>query len=421
MAAPAIRRAFSSPADPRFHMLTHLSEKFKAPPAGAHEPRAALILNRFTKTSSILYATSALNDLLGVELDNSVGTSFYECIQRQCLEGAIQAIEHAKENDSIAYLRFIWRNPGEDPDDRDPTYGEGGDAAATSRNANGRVQQQSTSTGDSARSLRSLPGYRNNSHSSHNGGGSSSNGGVAHIALSEGDKSSSLDSAPSPCVQPSALPAPVVEVVVSCTSDGLVVVLRKARPIIPSSGTLGPPIGQFVSPWSTVVSTSRRRTADEMDTPADIPDPRLSGPAAADFMESIRQVAVFAWSLRSINEGVLQYARSPEVAEGKQPARIGEVVRDNPEYIPEENGDRRGEKGPKRLKAAHSGKLAVDGAEEGDGGADGAREEDRGQWAYVEVDGEVDGTAAAAPGEEEAIRGVMHFEKKRRPERKVSG
>jgi len=122
MAAPAIQRAFSpSPADPRFHMLTHLSEKFKAPPPRAHEPRAALILDRFTKTSSILYASSAPNDILGVELDNSVGTSFYECIQRECLEDAMQAIEHAKENGSIAYLRFIWRNPGEDLDGRDPT------------------------------------------------------------------------------------------------------------------------------------------------------------------------------------------------------------------------------------------------------------------------------------------------------------
>lgn len=391
MAAPAIRRAFSSsPVDPRFHMLTHLSEKFKAPPPGAHEPRAALILNRFTKTSSILYASSALNDLLGVELDNSVGTSFYECIQRECLEDAIQAIEHAKENDSIAYMRFIWRNPGEDPDGRDPAYCEGGDAAATSGNTNGRTQQQSPSAGDSAGS------------SSRNGGGSSSNRGAAHTALAEGDKSSSLDSAPGPGVQPSVQPALVVEAVVSCTSDGLVVVLRKARPIIPSSGTLGRPIGQFISPWSTAASASRRRTADEMDAPADIPVPRFCGPAAADFMESIRQVAVFAWSLRSINEGLLQYARPPGVAEGKQPAQIGEVVRDNPEDIPEQNGDRRGEKGLKRLKASHSGTLAVDGAEEGDGGMGGAKEENRGQGTYVEVDGEADGAAAAGPAEEEA-------------------
>ncbi|PWW74006.1 hypothetical protein C7212DRAFT_31147, partial [Tuber magnatum] len=203
IAAPVIRRAFSSsPADPRFHMLTHLSEKFKAPPPGAHELRAALILNRFTRTSSILYASSALNDLLGVELDNSVGISFYECIQRGCLEGAIQAIEQAKENDSIAYLRFIWRNPREDPDGRDPTYG-------------------------------------------------SSSDGAAHIRLPAGGEPSCLNSAPGPSVRPSVQPALVMEAVVSCTSDGLVVVLRKACPTIPSTGTLFSPIGQFVSPWST--------------------------------------------------------------------------------------------------------------------------------------------------------------------------
>ena len=142
-----------------------------------------------------------------------------------------------------------------------------------------------------------------------------------------------------------------------------------------------------------------------MDAPADILVPNLGGPAAADFMESIRQVAVFAWSLRSINEGLLQYARPPGVAEGKQPAQIGEVVRDNPEDIPEEHGYRRGEKGPKRLKASHRGTLAVYGAEEGDGGMDEAKEGSRGQGAYVEVDREAYGAAAAAPGEEEAASG----------------
>lgn len=405
MAAPAIRRAFSSsPADPRFHMLTHLSEKFKAPPPGSHEPRAALILNRFTKTCSILYASSALNDLLGVELDNSVGISFYQCIQRECLEEAIQAIEHAKENDSIAYLRFIWRNPGEDPDGQNLIYGEGGDAAAISGNTNGRARQQLPSASDSARSLQSLLGYGNGSNSSYNGEGSSSNGGAAQAKLSGSDKfSSPLNSAPGPNVQPLAL---VVEAVVSCTSDGLVVVLRKARPIIPSSGPLGPPTGQFVSPWSTAASASRRRSADEMNAPASIPVSRLSGPAAADFMESIRQVAVFAWSLRSINEELLQYARPPGAVEGKQPAHIGEALRDDPKDNPEENWDRHGAKGPKRLKASHGGTPTVDGAEEGDGRANGAREKNKGQGAYVEVDGDVDDAAAAAsPGEEEAITG----------------
>lgn len=405
MAAPAIRRAFSSsPADPRFHMLTHLSEKFKAPPPGSHEPRAALILNRFTKTCSILYASSALNDLLEIELDNSVGISFYECIQRECLEEAIQAIEHAKENDSIAYLRFIWRNPGGDPDARGPIYGEGGDAAAISGNENGKARQKLPSASDSARSLQGLLGYGNDSSSSHNGEGSSSNGGAAQAKLSEGDTfSPPLDSATGSSVQPSAL---VVEAVVSCTSDGLVVVLRKARPIIPLSGPPGPPIGQFVSPWSTAASASHRRSADEMDAPVSVPMPRLSGPAVADFMESIRQVAVFAWSLRSINEELLQYARPPGVVEGKQPAQIGEVMRDNPEDNPEENGDRHGTKGPKRLKVSHGGTLTVDGAEEGDGRANGAREKNKGQGAYVEVDGDVGDTAAAAsPGEEEAITG----------------
>ncbi|RPB03224.1 hypothetical protein L873DRAFT_1670829, partial [Choiromyces venosus 120613-1] len=349
LAAPAIRRAFSaSPADPRFHMLTHLSDKFKAPPPGSHEPRAALILNRFTKTSSILYASSALNGLLGVELDNSVGISFYECIQRECLEDAIQAIEQAKENDSIAYLRFIWRNPGEGPDGRDSTYGEGDNDAAANGNGNGRAHHQQQR------------------------------------------------------IQSSVGPALVMEAVVSCTSDGLVVVLRKARPIIPTPENLEQPVGHFVSPWSTAASDSRRRTADEMDAPSSILVPRLSGPTAAGFMDSIRQVAVFAWSLRSINQGLLQYARPPGLVEGAQPASIPEVLQDDPA----EDGDGCGEKQTKRLKASHDETGTVESDDDDDDDDDGeerddevgeAREENRGRQRHAKVDGEIDSTTAAAP------------------------
>ncbi|KAG0635658.1 hypothetical protein HOY80DRAFT_1004124 [Tuber brumale] len=267
IAAPAIRRAFSLPADPRFHILTHLSEKFRALPSGTHEPRAALILNRFTKTSSILYASSALNDLLGVELDGSVGISFYECIQREYLEDAIQAIEQAKEYDSIAYLRFIWRNPGEDLGGWDPAHGGGNNSAAASGNANERAQQQlSSSAGGSSGGLQSLLGYSNGLNSSLNGEGSSNNNGAARPRLSVGDEPTSrLGSAPGLGVQASVQAATVMEAVVSCTSDGLVVVLRKARPTIPSTRILELPIGQFVSPWSAAASASRGRNAEEMD------------------------------------------------------------------------------------------------------------------------------------------------------------
>jgi len=67
--APQIRRIFSSsPRDPRYHMLEHLSPKFKMPPM-EREPRAALILNRFTRNLTIMYATDPVAQILGIRSD----------------------------------------------------------------------------------------------------------------------------------------------------------------------------------------------------------------------------------------------------------------------------------------------------------------------------------------------------------------
>ena len=37
--------------------------------------------------------------------------SFYYCIAENCLQDAIKCLENAKGNDSIAYLRFWFRDP----------------------------------------------------------------------------------------------------------------------------------------------------------------------------------------------------------------------------------------------------------------------------------------------------------------------
>src|SRR5437762_3926803 len=93
-------------------MLSHLSAKFKQiPESMSHEPRAALILNRFTRTLTIMYATKAIFDILGISDEEAKGRSFYECIQENCLGEAVRCLESAKANDSIAYLRFWFRDP----------------------------------------------------------------------------------------------------------------------------------------------------------------------------------------------------------------------------------------------------------------------------------------------------------------------
>src|SRR2546423_5619941 len=111
--APAIRRIFSSsPRDPRYHMLSYMSNKFsQAQAPHSHEPRAALFLNRYTRTSTIMFATSGVANVLGIRADHLIGKSFYFCIAENCLSDAVRCLERAKANDSIAYLRFWFRNP----------------------------------------------------------------------------------------------------------------------------------------------------------------------------------------------------------------------------------------------------------------------------------------------------------------------
>ena len=58
-----------------------------------------------------MYSTNAVADILGVSAEEMHGKSFYECIDENCLPDAIRCLESAKANDSIAYLRFVFRDP----------------------------------------------------------------------------------------------------------------------------------------------------------------------------------------------------------------------------------------------------------------------------------------------------------------------
>lgn len=308
IAAPVIRRVFSSSQrDPRYHMLTHLSAKFNSAPEGHHEPRAALILNRFTRTLTILYATHALGDILNFPADEAVGGSFYECIQENCLQEAVDALERAKENDSIAYLRFQWR---------DPRQALAPEQGSVRQGRLGNRQDQGHYQADGSRSA-AVHNWVERDGSAGYGPGSVSNYDGNNDADMTGDEDedgsyisgnstsqSSMSQSPEPIIE--------VEAVVSCTSDGLVVVLRKARPIIPAPHH--PPLyhGVFASPW-----------AHAPLVPPPLQIPVAGGPLAGDFMDSIRQVAVFAWSLRSINENLLQFAKNQGPTE-LEPGFVGD-------------------------------------------------------------------------------------------------
>ncbi|KAJ5569675.1 uncharacterized protein N7459_009105 [Penicillium hispanicum] len=278
--APIVRKLFdSSPNDPRYHMLTFISNKFsQRPTEPLHEPRAALFVNRFTRTATIMYATSGVTSILGLSPSQLVSRSFFYCIQEHCLRDAVRCLESAKSNDSIAYLRFWFRNPLQDdvPD---------------------------------------VPGPPDRSYWD-------------------------------------LIPPVELEAVVSCTPDGLVVILRRARAPVPSNPSLPPhpvPVysnGLFAAPWALEPVYSygtgsysqediAHRTAypgetttlcRENTTPGLPVTPSTSyypstmtpaqaetkasasgGPQAYHLMDTIRDVAVFAWGIVGINRSLEKY------------------------------------------------------------------------------------------------------------------
>ena len=286
-------------------MLTWISHKFsRRLNEPLHEPRAALFVNRFTRTATIMYVTSGVSEILGLSPHQLVSRSFFYCIQEACLRDAVRCLEGAKSNDSIAYLRFWFRNPLQDDNvdmDGNPTYGANPSVDATANTS-------------------------------------------------------------SPAIEPTEL-----EAVVSCTSDGLVVILRRARPPIPAAAVPPKPVpvyanGLFAAPWalepvfsygaasyphdsairhsaypeekrtfcrddsvsmasasasaSTSASASSGQGSWSQSSGYDFAyppfpeEPNTSGPGgpnASNLMDTIRDVAVFAWGIVGINRSLEQY------------------------------------------------------------------------------------------------------------------
>jgi hypothetical protein len=325
-------------------MLEHLSSKFRvAPQESLLEPRAALILNRFTRTLSVMYATDAISEILGVSPDEIHDKSFYECIQENCLPEAIRCLESAKSNDSIAYLRFWYRNPRtDDQDDQgmreasQSSDSEDGGVELNNRESREHMDVDTDGTGDitSHRGSNALPvpDQRAQTISRTSSGDSTDQEYNSVRAIFDGPRASSSSTSSLIASSaggarasrtPAAAPAPApfeIEAVVSCTSDGLVVVLRKARALSPQY-----PAGLFAAPWG--VDAVRPHVYE--------PNPQVpfhhgpnaaiappAGPPMNDFMQSIKDVAVFAWSLAGINGNMAAYGRGNPRGESQ------------PEYLP---------------------------------------------------------------------------------------
>ncbi|KAL2157061.1 hypothetical protein VTH06DRAFT_7065 [Thermothelomyces fergusii] len=315
--APQIRRIFSSsPRDPRYHMLEHLSPKFKMPPM-EREPRAALILNRFTRNLTIMYATDAVAQILGVQPDELLEKPFYDCIQPNCLDEAERCLESAKANESIAYLRFWYKDPR--VDSNDATDGEEDGEEDEDEEVDVDVDVDEVDDGsnrDSGEADVKDPGFK-----------------ACRMDLDEDGRQIEapesprrVGSGPSPDVahseQRGAPRQPTrtfeLEAVVSCTSDGLVVVLRRARPPIPGAQQPVVPAafnyenGLFAAPWGhqpiePYISPDLLYTFRPPLLPQYMPlrecVKAAGGPPLdpAELMRSIRDVAVFAWAVAGIN------------------------------------------------------------------------------------------------------------------------
>lgn len=385
-------------------MLQHLSPKFRLPPV-EREPRAALILNRFTRTLTIMFATDAVTSILGVPADQVQHKSFYECIRETCLDDALKCIESAKANDSIAYLRFWSRDPRrpEDFEEEDSNVDEestidgvvgrnGSEGLRYFRNGTANSpypDQNGSGSGLMAPSQQRCAESRRSSDSE--GGGVKLDG-----AMDLDSNSNSLRGSAGPSIKvepdvdmqdginsnetsgesrttssntlgsssratryqtpltPQSPPSPEdnvsqarrsrnhqarqlapsveLEAVVSCTSDGLVVILRRARPQIPSVEPPQTPStfdhGVFAAPWAQqpVYPRYHHEAVHNFQAPyAPHHMPLRSGIQAAggppmdQLMQSIRDVAVFAWALVGINGNIASYGHGQPSGEAQPP------------------------------------------------------------------------------------------------------
>ena len=316
-----------------------------------------------------MYATSSLVDILGIPANELTGKSFYFCIQENCLGEAVKCLESAKANDSIAYLRFWFRDPRQydrsNQDERmSDAHSSGDEDEAGGVHLSENMDHDGTENAiasDSSNSMRSSverdQTYTQNEQldfNSRSSSGNSTDGGRNHndvIFDQPAGRPSRTSSVSTPedsqvsggswSISASQIE---LEAVVSCTSDGLVVILRRAKPYIPrisgpaSAGPMHPYAnGIFASPWASEPILPRMEDQQQQNlmpylqpplggpghpTAAQANAAASRGPATEHFMNSIREVAVFAWSLTGINGSLEQYARGTPTGESQPPSGL---------------------------------------------------------------------------------------------------
>ena len=270
-----------------------------------------------------MFATTAVSAVLGVRPDQIQNKSFYECIRENCLTDAVRCLESAKANDSLAYLRFWYRDPRRQEDfQEDERNNQGSDEREAVNDA--RIACLADSRLDFAPSAwEGLDGqYTKRSYHS-----------VVHWQTSQQLQANSSRLGDRQLQQQHVLSLEL-EAVISCTSDGLLVVLRKARPVIPVPH---PPLlpfdletGLFAAPWPQWSTTPPYVPPDASYSFRPPLHPQLlplrDNVAATDrahldqLMKSIRDVAVFAWALVGINENMTADKRGMPATDSQYPS-----------------------------------------------------------------------------------------------------
>ncbi|KAJ8111877.1 hypothetical protein OPT61_g5624 [Boeremia exigua] len=223
--AAMLRSFFAlSPKDPRYQMMAHLSRKYSLrleDQIHEPEPRAALFLNQFTRTLTIMYATSGIEQIVGVSNKELKGKSFYYCITIPCLTEAVRCMEIVRECDSFAYMRFMFRDPCQEDLDESSSSGSDDDDITKDRSN----KKRSTEGGVRLSSQFSANGRQNNDELALN------------FCTDSGDSSTHSPSAKQEDIE--------LEAFILRTTDGIVVCLRRARPILPGAMQLAEETHQY--------------------------------------------------------------------------------------------------------------------------------------------------------------------------------
>ena len=315
-----------------------------------------------------MYATNGLADVLGISALELTGKSFYFCIQENCLREAVKCLESAKANDSIAYLRFWFRDPRQDDRMNQDEHMSDGHSSGDEDETGGvhlselmdHEGNENAVASDTTNSMRSSMErdhhYLQNDHLDPNS--RSSSGNSTDIGRSNSDmifdqpaggqsRTSSVSTPDDSNVSGASWSLNhfrvELEAVVSCTSDGLVVILRRAKPFVPhisqaTSAVVKNPYanGFFASPWASDpilpdMGDRQKYLLPHLQQPSKAPlHPSAvranlaatRGPITEEFMNSIREVAVFAWSLTGINGSLEQYARGTPTGESQPPGGL---------------------------------------------------------------------------------------------------